>query len=331
MRKPAVVPQCQECPVMDVGSCNRRTVRVRSMTREAQDVLSLELESLDGVPLPAWTPGAHIDFEPTPGAVAQYSLCGPGSAPMWTIAVLHRRHGKGVSRFVHERLRPGDTLRVGEPRNHFEMVDAPSYLFIAGGIGITPFLPMIEKLEALSKPWKLAYGGHRKDGMAFASLLSRDRSNVEIFASEESGRMPIARVLGAAGPQCAVYCCGPEPLIAEVEQWLQENGRRTPYVERFNPKMHSDQPRNGFSVTLARRGLTLDVPAGRSIAEVLDERNIFVPTSCREGVCGSCETRVLAGDIDHCDSLLTAQERADGKTMLICVSRAAGHSLTLDL
>lgn len=301
------------------------------MTWEADGVLSLVLQSADGTPLPAWTPGAHIDFEPVPGAVAQYSLCGPGNAATWTIAVLYQKDGKGVSRHIHERLRPGDMVRASEPRNHFALADAPSYLFIAGGIGITPFLPMIEKLDALSRPWKLAYGGRRRAGMAFAASLARGRTNVDIFAKDEVGIIPVAGLLADAPFGCAVYCCGPERLIENVELWLQGNRRPPPYVERFSAKASSQGASRAFSVTLARSGISVEVPAERSIVDVLDERNIFVPTSCREGVCGSCETRVLLGNVEHRDSLLTEQERASGKTMMICVSRAADQSITLDL
>jgi ferredoxin-NADP reductase len=263
--------------------------------------------------------------------VAQYSLCGPGNATTWTIAVLHQTNGKGVSRHIHERLRPGDMVKVSGPRNHFAMTDAPSYLFIAGGIGITPFLPMIEQLDLLSRPWKLAYGGRRRAGMAFATRLARARTNVQLFAEDEVGLIPLAMLLAGAAPGCAVYCCGPEPLIGCVELWLKKNGRPPPRVERFSANPSSQSASHAFSVTLARSGITVEVPADRSIADVLDERNIFVPTSCREGVCGSCETRVVFGEVEHRDSLLTAQQRASGKTMMICISRAAGQSITLDL
>jgi ferredoxin-NADP reductase len=304
---------------------------VSSLTWEATDVLSLTLVDPAGNSLPAWQPGAHIDFTPEIGLTAQYSLCGQTSAPEWRIAVLLQREGKGVSRYIHERIRPGDLVRVSEPRNHFALADAQSYLFIAGGIGITPFMPMIDEVTRQGKPWRLAYGGRKRESLAFAASLQCHGSAVRLYPEDETGRLPLDALLSSVNEGCAVYCCGPEPLIAAVEDWLRSRGKPAPHVERFNPKPRDDSNSRPFQVLLARRKITLDIPADKAIVDVLDLHDVFVPTSCREGTCGSCETRVLCGAIDHRDSLLSEEERQRQDTMMICVSRAAGDTITLDL
>jgi ferredoxin-NADP reductase len=308
-----------------------RVVRVRSMAWEAADVLSLTLADPDGNSLPAWEPGAHIDLSPEDGLTAQYSLCGAPGGAQWRLGVLLQPDGKGVSRCIHERLRPGALVRVSEPRNNFPLVEAQSYLFIAGGIGITPFVPMIDRVVSSGKPWQLAYGGRKRDSMAFVESLRSLGPGVRLYPEEEVGRLPLDALLDAASPGRAVYCCGPEPLIAAVEHWLSAHGRPAPHVERFSAKPRDDSNTKPFRVLLAKRNQWLDIPADKSIADVLDAHEVFVPTSCREGTCGSCETRVLCGRIEHRDSLLTAEERGRQDTMMVCVSRAAADALTLDL
>lgn len=312
-------------------SATQRVMRVRSLTWEATDVLSVALVDPAGAALPDWQPGAHIDFIPETGLMAQYSLCGKTGASEWRISVLLQRDGKGVSRYIHERLRPGDLVQVSEPRNHFALADAGSYLFIAGGIGITPVVPMLDEVIRQGKSWQLAYGGRKRDAMAFADALQSRGEAVRLYPQEETGRLPLDTLLSAVEDGCAVYCCGPESLIAGVEEWLAARGKPAPHVERFNPKPRDDSNLKPFQVVLARSNRTLEIPADKSIADVLDAHNVFIPTSCREGTCGSCETRVLCGAIEHRDSLLSEEERQQGKTMMICVSRAAGATITLDL
>jgi ferredoxin-NADP reductase len=312
-------------------SAKERVLRVSSMTWEATDVLSLTLVDPAGSSLPAWEPGAHIDFTPAAGLTAQYSLCGQTHAPEWRIAVLLQREGKGVSQHIHERTRPGDLVRASEPRNHFALVDAQSYLFIAGGIGITPIVPMIDEVSRQGKPWRLAYGGRKRDSLAFADSLQRHGSAVQLYPADETGRLPLDALLNPVHEGCAIYCCGPESLIAAVEDWLGSRDRPAPHVERFKPKPRDDSNARPFQVKLARSKTTLEIPADKAIIDVLELHNVFVPTSCREGTCGSCETRVLCGAIDHRDSLLSAEERQRQDTMMICVSRAAGDTITLDL
>lgn len=311
-----------------------RTLLVRSMKWEAVGVLSLTLCDPDNRAMPPWRAGAHIDLNVEGGVrSAQYSLCGPRGVDSWKIAVLNRPAGQGVSRYVHQRLRPGNHVRVSDPRNHFTLKPAADYLFVAGGIGITPLLPMIEEAKANGRTWNLAYGGRSRAAMPFIPALSRHGSAVQLFAKDDVGRMPIRRLLDAASAGTAVYCCGPEEMLDAVRAGCTATGLGDPNFERFSPvpQKVTDAPAHAFSLILARSAVTLEVGPDKSIADVLDANGVFVPTSCRAGVCGSCETRVLSGQVDHRDALLNDAERLRSETMMVCVSRACGSSLTLDL
>lgn len=303
------------------------------MELEAENVLSVTLASLDGENLQRWEPGSHIDFLAPAGATAQYSLCGPLDAPTWRIGVLLKRDGRGVSRYIHEELRPGKRIRVAGPRNHFRLVPASQYLFIAGGIGVTPILPMIETAKRSGADWTLVYGGRTRRSMGFLRELERHGSRVHLYPEDELGQLPLASLLAHPAPDTSVYCCGPEPLLAAVQALAAENMLAPPFFERFSPAPY--QPAravNGsFVVKLARSGLECVIPSDRTIPEVLLEHGVHVPTSCLKGVCGSCETRVLSGAIEHRDALLSQEERERQDTMMICVSRALGTELVLDL
>jgi ferredoxin-NADP reductase len=290
----------------------------------AAGVAGLTLRHPRGVDLPAWEPGAHVDLVLRDDLVRQYSLCGdPADRSVYELAVLLEPNGRGGSRHVHDRLRAGDRVRIRGPRNNFRLVAASRYLFIAGGIGITPILPM---LAAAGSDWRLVYGGRTRASMAFVETLRRS-SRVSILPQDETGLLPLDTLLARLEPGTAVYCCGPEPLLAAAE-------RRCPpevlHLERFTPVSDAGQ-RTAFTVELARSGQTFVVPQDKSILEVLEEAGAAPLSSCREGTCGTCETGVLAGTPDHRDSLLTPAERDTGDAMMICVSRAVGERLVLDL
>ena len=289
----------------------------------ATGVVALTLRHPGGDPLPEWTPGAHIDVELGPDLVRQYSLCGdPADRTCWRVAVLREQGGRGGSAFVHDTLTTGDKVGVSAPRNNFALVDADSYLFVAGGIGITPLLPMIAGVDRRGMDWQLTYGGRTRSSMAFLDELACYGDRVEVRPQDETGLLDLSGLDGAA----TVYCCGPEPLLAAVEARCPAGAL---HVERFTGVAASGG--SAFEVVLERSGRTLTVPAGRSILEVVEEAGIQVLSSCREGVCGTCETEVLDGTPDHRDVLLTADEREAGETMMICVSRSNGGRLVLDL
>ncbi|MGW4526879.1 PDR/VanB family oxidoreductase [Amycolatopsis sp. NPDC004378] len=301
---------------------------VETKEKLADGVVRLTLRAPGGQPLPAWEPGAHVDLV-LPGGVRQYSLCGRPGDP-YQVAVLREPGGRGGSAYVHDELEAGHQVQVDGPRNHFALVDAKRYLFVAGGIGITPLLPMIEQVAEAGREWQLVYGGRTRSSMAFTEELRRHEGRVTIRPQDEHGLLDLPALLAEPRPDTAVYCCGPEPLLAAVEQlcagWPEDALR----VERFAPKP-DDGPQTAFEVELAGSGRVLEVPADRSILEVVGESGVSVLSSCQEGTCGTCETGVLGGTPDHRDSVLTAAERREGDVMMICVSRSCSPRLVLDL
>ncbi|MFJ8929595.1 MULTISPECIES: PDR/VanB family oxidoreductase [unclassified Streptomyces] len=300
---------------------------VAERRQEAEGVVSLLLRRPDGAPLPAWEAGAHIDLilSEATGLERQYSLCG-GDAHSWRIAVLHERDGRGGSAHVHGELQEGTAVRARGPRNHFRLEPAPAYRFVAGGIGITPILPMLAAAANQGAQWSLHYGGRSRATMAFAEELAARHPGGRIELVE--GLLDLPAVLADRRPGELVYACGPEPLLTAVEELVPADALRT---ERFTPTATDTSGDTAFEVELASCGRTLKVPADRTILATLQEAGIQVLYSCTEGTCGTCETDVLAGEVDHRDSVLTAAERDANETMMVCVSRAKGERLTLDL
>ncbi|MEQ0559588.1 PDR/VanB family oxidoreductase [Amycolatopsis sp. NEAU-NG30] len=298
----------------------------------AEGVVRLVFRHPTGDQLPPWAPGAHVDLLLRPDLVRQYSLCGdPGDRSVLEVAVLREQAGRGGSAFVHDTLLPGDRLRIRGPRNNFPFVRAERYLFVAGGIGITPFLSMVAAAEAAGADWRLLYGGRSRSSMAFAAHLRQAYGDrVLLWPRDEAGHPDVAGTLAAADGGTAVYCCGPEPLLAVAEEACAGLPHLQLHLERFSPKEITGVAA-GFDVELARSGLTLTVPADRSILEVAEDAGVPVLSSCREGTCGTCETPVLGGVRDHRDSVLTGEEKAANETMMICVSRSCGRKLVLDL
>ncbi|MFA3872896.1 2Fe-2S iron-sulfur cluster-binding protein [Streptomyces sp. MMCC 100] len=296
----------------------------------ADGVLVLTLRHPLHEPLPAWEPGAHVDVVLGPELERQYSLCGdPADRAVWRIAVLRETDGRGGSAYVHEELRTGDKVGVRGPRNNFRLERAPRYRFVAGGIGITPILPMLAAAEEEGAEWTLLYGGRTRAGMAFTDELGRYGDRVTIVPEDESGLLDLAPVLDDVSPDTLVYCCGPGPLLDAVEARCPAGSLR---VERFRPKKtDAEAPATEFEVVLARSGRTVAVPPGVSVLDAVREAGVEVLYSCTEGTCGTCETEVVEGEPDHRDSVLTQEERAAGETMLICVSRCRGRRLVLDL
>ncbi|MER6710483.1 PDR/VanB family oxidoreductase [Streptomyces sp. NPDC000877] len=295
----------------------------------ADGVLALTLRHPLGEPLPAWEPGAHVDVLLGPRLERQYSLCGdPADRTAWRIAVLREPDGRGGSAHVHERVAEGDKIRVRGPRNNFRLEPAPRYRFVAGGIGITPILPMLAAAEAAGAEWTLLYGGRTRDSMAFGEELARYGDRVTIAPEDETGLLDLPSVLDDVPEDTLVYCCGPGPLLDAVEARCPSGVLR---VERFRPKEQETGDATEFEVELARTGRTLTVSPDVSVLDAVRAAGVEVLYSCTEGTCGTCETDVLDGEPDHRDSVLTDEERAAGETMLICVSRCRGKRLVLDL
>ncbi|MFE7839069.1 PDR/VanB family oxidoreductase [Streptomyces sp. NPDC057474] len=310
-------------------------VTVQFRRTVADGVVALELAPASSAPLPTWQPGAHIDVVLPTGVVRQYSLCGAARDPdRWRIAVLREPDGRGGSQWIHDHVQEGDDLRVRGPRNNFPLKPATRYLFVAGGIGITPLLPMIAEAEAAGDDWSLLYGGRTSASLAFLPELDGYGERVTVRPQDEYGMLDLAGFLGEPDPSTLVYCCGPAGLIDAVEAYCATWPAGSLNVERFAAAAGGETADGGdqpFEVELRSSGMTLTVPPGQSVLKILEEAGVPVLSSCEEGICGSCETAVLAGEIDHRDSLLTEDERAAADTMMICVSRARGGRLVLDL
>ncbi len=299
----------------------------------ADGVVALTFSDPVGAELPAWTPGAHVDVVLPGGVTRQYSLCGlPDDRRAYRIAVLRDDAGRGGSRQVHELLQEGTTGRVRGPRNHFPLLPASRYIFVAGGIGITPLLPMIAAARSAGSDWELHFGGRTRTSMAFVDEVRSTGGRVSLWPQDEKGLLDLAAILGTPSPGTLVYACGPEPLLAAVEQQCAPWERGTLHVERFAAKpQEASASADSFDVVLARSGVTVTVPPDSTIVDAVEKAGVSVLTSCLEGVCGTCETAVLEGTPDHRDSLLTDDEREAGDYMMICVSRCLGPKLVLDL
>ncbi|WP_435187721.1 PDR/VanB family oxidoreductase [Streptomyces sp. bgisy126] len=304
-----------------------RKALVTGRTTPAEGVVELRLEGAD---LPAWQPGAHIDLVLPSGLVRQYSLCGdPADTGSYTVAtrlIGAGQGGRGGSREVHERLREGVEVEIRGPRNRFPFVDAPAYVFVAGGIGITPVLPMLRAAEAAGADWRLLYCGRSRATMPYLAEVGAlgGGGRTTVVAEDESG-FPDLGFLADVPEGTAVYCCGPDGLMDAVGAAMP--GGRVPRLERFSASATTGGA--PFEVELRRSGRTVAVAAGQSLLDAVRAELPDVPYSCRQGFCGTCQQRVLAGGIDHRDELLTDAERDD--SMLICVSRCTGKRLVLDL
>jgi ferredoxin-NADP reductase len=314
-------------------------LEVHSRKTGAEGVVVLELRDPTGAELPAWAPGAHIDLK-LPGAVVrQYSLCGdPNDRTVWQIGVLRELAGRGGSAYVHDEVLEGREIDVRGPRNNFPLVPSPRYVFIAGGIGITPIVTMAAAAEEAGAEWEFHYGGRSRSSMAFLEALDALESStghgprVMLHPQDEVGLIDLPRIFGTPRSDTKVYCCGPEPLLKAVEAACAGWPAGALHVERFAPKEQSERVLSGdFEVELTLSGMTLTVPPDRSILDVVEEAGVSVLSSCQEGTCGTCETPVLKGEVDHRDSLLTPEEQAANETMFICVSRAACPKLVLEL
>ncbi|MBW0088668.1 oxidoreductase [Pseudonocardia sp. KRD-184] len=309
------------------------TLRVAAKEVVSDGVVVLTLRHPDGARLPDWAPGAHVDLILPTGAVRQYSLCGDRfDAFRYRVGVLREPDGRGGSAYVHDVLAVGDTVGVGGPRNHFPLVPSERYLFVAGGIGITPLLPMVRQADALGVDWTLVYGGRTRTSMAFLDELAAHGDRVHVVPEDEHGRIDLPRWLADPQPDVAVYCCGPGPLLDAVERacahWRPHALRTERFVAEEQSAPVRDEP---FEVELARTGRSVTVTPGRTVLEAVRSVGVDVLSSCRHGTCGTCETDVLDGLPDHRDSILDGADRAANDCMFVCVSRSRTDRLVLDL
>ena len=316
------------------GGAQAQNLLIGGMRLEAEGIVSLELRPLPGEALPDWAAGAHIDLRLPSGQVRQYSLCGdPLERSFWRIAVLKEQAGRGGSREVHDGLRVGQVVGTGGPRNAFPLAAACAYQFVAGGIGITPILPMLLAAERAGVPWHLVYGGRSRSSMAFLEHLKRGTGSVQIQPADECGPLDLDAIAERAAAGAETYCCGPGGLLnALTARFAAQELQPRLHLERFAPVPSAPSSTEAaLTLVLARSGQEVEVPPGCSLMEALRANGVEVPSSCEQGVCGMCETRVLDGVVDHRDMLLTERERERNNVMMVCVSRARTRTLLLDL
>jgi len=315
-----------------------RPVVVERVDPVAENIVMLTLASPDGKALPRWSPGAHIDVEcGDTGMSRQYSLCSdPAETGRLQIAVLRETESRGGSAWVHEYAKPGTRLRIRGPRSHFRLDETtPRAVFIAGGIGITPISAMARRARDLGIDYELHYSGRSRHGMALlAQLQQLHGERLRVYVSEEGSRNDFAALLARPVAGTQVYACGPERMLEALKsacaQWPEDTLR----VEHFHSTLGSLDPskEQAFEAELKDSGLVVTVPADQTLLTALRAANIDVQSDCEEGLCGSCEVRVLAGDIDHRDVVLTRAEREGNGKMMSCCSRArSGGRIVLEL
>lgn len=306
-------------------------VRVSARRTVAHNIDEFILVATTGRPLPPWSAGAHIDLATPGGPVRQYSLC-PSEVGSYRILVERRGESRGGSASTHADLSVGSSTWISRPRNHFALTRALAYVFVAGGIGITPVLSLVDQACHLARPWRLIYLGRTRAQMAMADeLAARHPDRVTIHESGPSGRLDLASELSGAARGTAVYVCGPPGMVDAVAQVCAPQQAVDWFAERFTACAQSGAPNAEFEVSLAFSSRTITVPADRTILDALDEHGVVVPASCREGMCGTCETAVVSGEVDHRDAILSPEERSENESMMICVSRCTSGRLVLEL
>jgi ferredoxin-NADP reductase len=321
-----------------LGQQQELALRVTEVRLEADDVVSITFADPEGGDLPEWTPGAHIELQLPSGLQRQYSLCGAtGDRKRYTIAVLRENDGRGGSVELHDSALVGRVLRIRAVRNHFKLQPSEKYLFIAGGIGVTPILAMAREIGG-SAPWTMHYGGRSHRSMAFLDELACSEGQVHVTPQDEQGILDLESILRSADIDTAIYCCGPAGLLDAARSEHKRLAPASPFFfERFEAAEPSTSPSEAaglvadeeFELELRRSGVTTVVPKDKTVLEVIREFVPDAPSSCEEGYCGSCECAVLEGTPDHRDDILTPQEKQENRTMFPCISRAHGK-LVLD-
>jgi vanillate O-demethylase ferredoxin subunit len=308
-------------------------LRVTSVTWETEAIRKIELRALHGAPLPPFEAGSHIDLHLPNHLVRSYSLMNPqGERHRYVLGVGRDKASRGGSEYLHDQLRVGQVLGASQPRNLFKLHEtAPVAVLIGGGIGITPLVCMAARLAELGRDWKLYYAVRARDEAAFAQELRVLGNRVVLHCDDERGDvLDLAGLLSACPPEAHIYCCGPKLMMVSFGKLTSRLASERIHVEHFTPL---DDPAvdGGFLVELAKSGGTIAVSQGSTILETLVKAGLDMPSSCQQGICGVCETRVLAGVPDHRDSILSPAERAANRTMMICCSGSRSEKLVLDI
>lgn len=312
-----------------------RTVKVTRLYRLAENVMGIELTAIDERPLPPFAAGDHLDLHLPNGLIRPYSLCNdPHETHRYCLGIALANTSRGGSAYLHQQLQVGEQLTVGEPRSLFPLVpDAPRYRFIAGGIGITPIRSMILWCRRHGYLWHLDWFIRSHYPQSWLEPLAQEDNRVRIHTARPTRSENLATAMRAITPGEHIYCCGPESLMEEVQSLAQ--AQQIPadrlHFERFTAGETISEEGQAFDVELQRSGGRYRVLPGISILETLEQNGVNLPFSCREGLCRSCEVTLLAGEADHRDYVLSDEERAANRSILICVSRARSSTLVLDV
>jgi len=293
-----------------------------------------EFRTLDGADVPPFTAGAHVDVNLPNGTIRQYSIASSQTdCSRYLLGVKLEEKGRGGSRFLHEQVRVGHVLKIGLPRNHFPLNEqAAMSVLIAGGIGVTPMLCMAERLRSLDRPFRLHYAV-RTRGEALLAHIDEDDERIDLHIDvEQDGRLlDIAAIVAAAPADAELYCCGPAPMLDAFEQACASRPPKHVHIERFSAEGNVAAADGSYTVELAKSKRTITVQAGQTLLQALQAAGLTVKISCEQGICGTCETRVLAGTPDHRDMILSDEEKASNETMMVCCSGSLSPTLVLDL
>lgn len=328
--------------LVQIGQPSTRTLTrpavVVERTMLTDRIAHIRLATPDGAPpFPAWTPGSHVDVEcGDTGLSRQYSLCGdPEDRHTLEVAVLRERESRGGSEWIHQHAAPGTLLQLRGPRNHFRLDEtARRYVFVAGGIGITPIRAMARSAHRLGIDYELHYAGRSRSSMALIEELRElHGEHLQLWIGDENGRADLPALLGVPQEGAHVYSCGPKPMIDELTALASSWPDDTLHIEHFESTLGALDPvvEHPFDVELSASGLTVHVAAEQTVLDALRSANVDVPSDCEEGLCGTCQVGVLAGKVDHRDVVLSRAAREEGKAMMTCCSRARDNRLSLDL
>jgi len=308
-------------------------VRLTAIRYAARDTHLFEFQRPDGGKLPTAEPGAHVDIHLPNGLMRQYSLVVPAvDADRYVLGIKKDPTSRGGSKYIFEQLQVGRLLKISPPRNNFPLdTDAEHTVLVAGGIGITPIWAMTQRLQELGKSWELHYSCRSRADTAFLETLEKMSGAKFHFDDENPGKfLDLAGIVANAPKNAHFYCCGPVPMLGAFEEATKPLPSGQVHLEYFTAKEEANLE-GGYTVELARSGQSFSIPEGKSILEVLRDAGLNVPYSCEEGICGACETTVISGIPDHRDSVLTDNERAANKTMMICCSGSKSDKLVLDI
>lgn len=321
-------------PAMSSASTFATTLQARltAIRYAAEGIHLYEFSPVEGDALPRFTAGAHIDLHLPNGLVRQYSLCNPQhETHRYVVGIKRDPSSRGGSSYVHEQLRVGTVLRVGGPRNHFALhEEARHTVLVAGGIGVTPIACMAQRLRELGASFEVHYSVRRREDAAFLDVLAGANLHLHVDAERDNAPLPVARIVTGAAHDAHLYCCGPGPMLDAFEAAAAGRPAGHVHLERFAAAAPVVAD-GGFTVQLARAGRSIYIAKGCTILDALRDQGVSVQASCEQGICGSCETRVLSGRPDHRDSLLSDEEKQANQVMMVCCSGSKDPLLVLDL